>query len=108
VDADFVGYWRNSNARYLNWWEITETGVINYGADPRTRSCVRGDAEVLGPETVRVTFGDTATAQLELDDGRLVFVLQNTKAFHHRVRRRDICFVEGEHLPNAPYPAEPA
>ena len=108
LDADFVGYWRNSNPRYLNWWEITETHVINYGADPRTRSCVRGDAEVLGPETIRVTFGVTATAQLGLDDGRLVFILQNAKDFHHRVRRRDICFVEGEHLPNAPYPAEPA
>ena len=116
LDRDFVGFWQNSNPRFsTNWWVITEASASNYGVDEQTDTCIRGDAEIVGPATIRLTFGTGGTSRIELNagppavpparyEGRLVFLAENGgAALHHRIRRRDICFVDGQHLPGAPY-----
>ena len=109
VNADFVGYWQNVNyPRVRAWWEITETSVVNWGVDRRTLTCIRGDADVLAPDLIRVAFGNEGTPRMELDEaGQLVFRSSPNSgpgSGHVRVRRSQICFVDGGHLPGAPYP----
>jgi hypothetical protein len=109
VGADFVGYWQNGIFPAIRaWWEITDTSVINWGVDRRTLTCIRGDAEILGPETIRVAFGVEGTSRMDLDDaGQLVLRSMpngGPGTGHVRVRRGQICLIDGTHLPGAPYP----
>ena len=118
LDADVVGYWQNSNPRFANnWWVITETSGINYGVNRQTGTCIRGDVEILGPETIHLTFGTGGTVQLDLntgptrqeplpqEEGHLMFLSEDGGvALHHRIRRQRICLVDGQHIPDAPYP----
>lgn len=116
LDPNFIGVWRNSNDRFRNWWGITETRATNYGVDREAGTCLRGDAQILGPDSIRVTFGRTGEGRLALnvglngqeprpeDRGHLVIFVGGSASVHHRVPRRDICLIDGVYLPNAPYP----
>jgi hypothetical protein len=121
LDADFVGFWQNSVPRFsTNWWVLTESRAANYGRDPNTGACVRGDAEIVSSDAIRVRFGNGSGEPVRIDLnvggvngqapgpddlGRLAFIQPDGSAsLHHRIRRRDICLVNGVHLPDAPYP----
>ena len=116
LDADFVGVWRNSNDQFRNWWEISATRTTNYGINRETGSCIWGEAEILGSDSIRVTFGRIGEGRLAVnvgpngqeprpeDRGRLVIFVGNSTSLHHRVPRRDICLIDGVHPPDAPYP----
>ena len=104
LDSRYYGTWENPY--FYNWWEISRGKVISYGVDPDTRQCTMDAAQVLGTHTLRVPFGKSGTAQLRVENGKLIFrdaEDPSREAVHVPIGPSGICRDGNRYFPGAPY-----